>query len=161
MFVPGTVRTGDVIRIRSLHVSRPTLFFEVEVLASQVKPDLSSYGYVLPRQAHCETAQLHCGRLIARPHLPIIPYLLFVSVAANDNAQCWGHHCEWVRRYRPFKTLNLMFKPSVILLEYTDQLREIDHGGATRRSPRIPQLRQWFTINRLSVDYGNNYGLRS
>ena len=90
MFVPGTVRTGDVIRIRSLHVSRPTLFFEVEVLASQVKPDLSSYGYVLPRQAHCETAQLHCGRLIARPHLPIIPYLLFVSVAANDNAQCWG-----------------------------------------------------------------------
>ena len=53
-----------------------------------------------------------------------------------------------------------MFKPSVILLEYTDQLREIDHGGATRRSPRIPQLRQWFTINRLSVDYGNNYGLR-
>ena len=80
MFVPGTVRTGDVIRIRSLHVSRPTLFFEVEVLASQVKPDLSSYGYVPPRQAHCETAQLHCGRLIARPHLLIIPYLLVVPL---------------------------------------------------------------------------------
>ena len=66
MFVLGTDRTDDVIRIRSLHVSRPTpLFFEVEVLVSQVKPDLSSYGYVLPRQAHCETAQLslreaHC-----------------------------------------------------------------------------------------------------
>ena len=90
MFVPGTVRTGDVIRIRSLHVSRSALFFEVEVLASQVKPDLSSYGYVLPRQAHCETAQLQCGRLIARPHLLIIPYLLVVSVVAKNNTQCWG-----------------------------------------------------------------------
>ena len=90
MFVLGTVRTDDVIRIRSLHVSRPTpLFFEVGVLVSQVKPDLSSYGYVLPRQAHCETAQLQCGRLIARPHLLIIPYLLVVSVIAKDNTQCW------------------------------------------------------------------------
>ena len=88
MFVLETDRTGDVIRIRSLHVSRPTLFFEVEVLASQVKPDLSSYGYVLPRQAHCETAQLHCRRLIARPHLSTIPYLLFVSVAAIHHAKC-------------------------------------------------------------------------
>ena len=65
MFVQRTVRTGYVIHIRSLLVSRPTLFFEVEVLASPVKSDLSGYGYVLPRQAHCETAQLslreaHC-----------------------------------------------------------------------------------------------------
>ena len=141
MFVPGTVRTGDVIRIRSLHVSRPTLFFEVEVLASQVKPDLSSYGYVLPRQAHCETAQLHCGRLIARPHLPIIPYLLFVSVAANDHAL----YCRTIlwQVFRSILTNSVKYQ-----------------GGTTRRSPRIPQLRQWFTINRLSVDCGNNYGLR-
>ena len=71
------------------------LFFEVEVLASLVKPDLSSYGYVPPRQAHCETAQLHCGRLIARPHVLNTPYLLFTLVAADDKAPIvdLGFHC--------------------------------------------------------------------
>ena len=42
---------------------------------------------------------------------------------------------------------------------YTDNSVKY-HGGATRRSPRIPQLMQWFTNNRLIADCGNNDDLR-
>ena len=94
MFVQRTVRTGYVIHIRSLHVSRPTLFFEVEVLASPVKSDLSRYGYVLPRQAHCETAQLSLREAHCETAPRTIPYLLCITVAADDNAKYWeplGH----------------------------------------------------------------------
>ena len=89
MFVQSTVRAGYVIHIRSLLVSRPTLFFEVEVLASPVKSDLSGYGYVLPRQAHCETAQLSLREAHCETAPRTIPYLLCITVAADDNAKCW------------------------------------------------------------------------
>ena len=83
MFVQGTVRTGDVIHIRSLHVSRPTLFFEVEVLVSLVKSDLGGYGYVLPRQAHCETAQLSLREAHCETAPRTITYLLCITIAAD------------------------------------------------------------------------------
>ena len=104
------------------------------------------------------------GRLIARPlncyaggSLRDRIYRsnhIYLYLSCQEQPQMLGSSCERARCYRPFQTLNLMFKSLVNLPEHIDQLREVsrrdDPSGSQGSAAEAPQLRQWFTNNLLS-----------